>query len=90
MLVLSRKLMECINIGDDAVVTVLSIRGNKVKLGIEAPRSVPVHRTELIEAISGSHGQSAECSPPLRSSAPTAPAVTPLKARLPRRPRPPT
>jgi carbon storage regulator len=51
MLVLSRKPNESICISDDIVVTVLSIRGDNVKLGIEAPREMPVHRREVHEAI---------------------------------------
>ncbi len=51
MLVLSRKLFETICIGDDITVTVVEIRGDKVKLGIEAPKEVPVHRREVYEAI---------------------------------------
>ncbi len=52
MLVLSRKRTESIHIRDDVVVTVLEIRGNRVRLGIEAPKSVPVHRSEVYEALS--------------------------------------
>jgi carbon storage regulator len=48
MLVLSRKIGESICIGDDVVVTVVQIDGNKIRLGIEAPRSVPIWRSELI------------------------------------------
>jgi carbon storage regulator len=51
MLVLSRKQTESVFISDNIVVTVLSILGNKVKLGIEAPRQVPVHRSEVHDAI---------------------------------------
>ena len=46
MLVLSRKLGEQIVISDDIVVTVIDIRGDKVRLGIEAPKNIPVHRQE--------------------------------------------
>ena len=53
MLVLSRKRMESIHINENVVVTVLSIRGNRVRLGIEAPAGVAVDRTEVREAISG-------------------------------------
>lgn len=53
MLVLSRKRAESIHIRDDIVLTVLEICGNRVRLGIEAPKSVPVHRAEVHEAISG-------------------------------------
>ena len=51
MLVLSRKKDESIVIRDDIVVTVVEIRGDKVRLGIEAPKEVPVHRREVYEAI---------------------------------------
>ena len=51
MLVLSRKKNESIVINDDIVVTIVEIRGDKVRLGIEAPRDVPVHRREVLDAI---------------------------------------
>ncbi|NLF10027.1 MAG: carbon storage regulator CsrA [Pirellulaceae bacterium] len=51
MLVLSRHRDESIIIGDNVVVTIVDIRGDKVRLGIEAPSEVPVHRREVFEAI---------------------------------------
>lgn len=51
MLVLSRKRGEQIVLGDDVVVTVVDIRGDKVRLGIEAPIDVSVHRREIFDAI---------------------------------------
>jgi carbon storage regulator len=51
MLVLSRKLNESIVIRDNIAITVVEIRGDKVRLGIEAPKEVPVHRREVYEAI---------------------------------------
>lgn len=51
MLVLSRHRDEQIVIGDDIVLTVVSIRGDKVRLGIDAPSNVPIHRREVYEAI---------------------------------------
>ena len=51
MLVLSRKKNESIVINDDIVVTIVEIRGDKVRLGIKAPRDIPVHRREVLEAI---------------------------------------
>lgn len=53
MLVLSRKKNESIVINNDIVVTVVEIRGDKVRLGIVAPKEVPVHRQEVFEAIHG-------------------------------------
>ncbi len=51
MLVLSRKKNESIVINDDINIVVVEIRGDKVRLGIEAPKNVPVHRQEVYEAI---------------------------------------
>ena len=51
MLVLSRKKNESIIIDNNIVVTVVEIRGDKVRLGIEAPKDVPVHRQEVYDAI---------------------------------------
>jgi carbon storage regulator len=51
MLVLSRKKNESIIISDNITVTVIEIRGDKVRLGIEAPKDVTVHRREVYEAI---------------------------------------
>ncbi len=51
MLVLSRQRDETIMIGDDIEITVVDIRGDKVRLGINAPRQVQVHRKEVYEAI---------------------------------------
>jgi carbon storage regulator len=51
MLVLSRKKNESIIINDNVTVTVIEIRGDKVRLGIEAPKDVTVHRREVYEAI---------------------------------------
>jgi len=53
MLVLSRKKNESIVIANDIVITVVEIRGDKVRLGIVAPKDVPVHRSEIYEAIHG-------------------------------------
>ena len=51
MLVLSRKSTESIHIGDNVVVTVLEIRGNKVRIGIDAPKEIHVLRSELQDVI---------------------------------------
>jgi len=51
MLVLSRQKDESIVIGDDVEITIVDIRGNKVRLGITAPKDIPVHRREVYEAI---------------------------------------
>ena len=51
MLVLSRKRNESVIINDNIVVTVIDVRGDKVRIGIESPRDVSVHRQEVLEAI---------------------------------------
>lgn len=51
MLVLSRKKNESIIVNDSIVITVVEIRGDKVRLGIEAPKEVPIHRSEVYAAI---------------------------------------
>ncbi|UCG47097.1 MAG: carbon storage regulator CsrA [Phycisphaerales bacterium] len=51
MLVLSRQKDESIVIGDDVEVTIVDVRGDKVRLGITAPKNIPVHRREIYEAI---------------------------------------
>jgi carbon storage regulator len=60
MLVLSRQRDESIVIGDNIVVTIVDVRGDKVRLGIEAPREVSVHRREVYEAIQRENQQAAQ------------------------------
>lgn len=57
MLVLSRKRNESIVIDGNIVVTVVDIRGDKVRLGIEAPKDVPIHRSEVYDAIRRAMGE---------------------------------
>ena len=51
MLVLTRRVGQKIRIGDDIVITLLGVRGNQYKVGIEAPVDMPVHREEIYELI---------------------------------------
>ena len=60
MLVLSRQRDESIIIGDNIVITIVDVRGDKVRLGIEAPREVSVHRREIYEAIQRENQRAAE------------------------------
>ena len=62
MIVLSRKLHERIFIGDDIVLTVVSIAGGRVRIGIEAPDNVQVHREEVYQAIKAKELQDGESS----------------------------
>ncbi len=59
MLILSRKLNEQIVIGEQIVITVVAIRGGNVRLGIEAPSDVPVHRQEVYDALVKQDGKAA-------------------------------
>jgi carbon storage regulator len=60
VLVLTRKVEESITIGNQITVTVLEVKGNQVKLGISAPREVPVNRTEIFESIRDENIRAAE------------------------------
>lgn len=63
MLVLSRQVDETIMIGDDIEVTVVDIRGDKVRLGITAPKEIAVHRKEVYEAIKRENRDAARVKP---------------------------
>ncbi len=83
MLVLSRHRDESIMIGDDVVVTIVDIRGDKVRLGIEAPQSIPVHRQEVYEAIQRENRRASQTDPDATRDVRPAP-----EPRQPRDPRP--
>ena len=59
MLVLSRRIGESVVIGDDIVVTVLDVRGDIVRIGVDAPRSVNVHRAEVLRELEEVNQESA-------------------------------
>lgn len=73
MLVLSRRIGESVVVGTDVVVTILEVRGDIVRVGIQAPRDVPVHRKEVFEAIEAANKDAAS---------PEADAVAALTAAL--------
>ncbi|MDR1444678.1 MAG: carbon storage regulator CsrA [Treponema sp.] len=65
MLILSRKTNEKIMIGDDISVSIIEVRGDQVRLGVEAPRSVKVFRQEVFDAIRTENKAAAESRPKL-------------------------
>ncbi len=71
MLVLSRRRDESIIIGEEITITIVDIRGDKVRLGIEAPPSITVHREEVYQAIQNEHSRENDTS-----NRPRTPAAT--------------
>lgn len=80
MLVLSRRAGESVVVGDNVTITILEVRGDVVRVGIDAPRSVAVHRAELLQALESSNREAASPSPQ---------AVASLAEALRKRPEPP-
>lgn len=62
MLILTRRVGESVVIGDDVSVTVLGVKGNQVRLGVNAPRDVAVHREEIYDKIQQEGGEADESS----------------------------
>jgi carbon storage regulator len=77
MLILTRRVGETIVIGDDVVVTVLGIKGNQVRIGINAPKDVSVHREEIYQRIQQEKNVTPTTTKPVEATpAPTTPTVT--------------
>ncbi|MEO1750539.1 MAG: carbon storage regulator CsrA [Pseudomonadota bacterium] len=59
MLILTRRIGEVLRIGDDVSITILGVKGNQVRIGIDAPKDVAVHREEIYQRIKREEGQAA-------------------------------
>ena len=57
MLILTRRPIESVMIGDEVVITVLGVKGNQVRIGIKAPKHIAVHRQEIYERIKGEQAE---------------------------------
>ncbi len=64
MLILTRRVGETLMIGDDVSVTVLGVKGNQVRIGVNAPRDVSVHREEIYERIRNERESGVQAEPP--------------------------
>ena len=76
MLVLSRKLNQAIMVGDNVRIVVVSVDRDQVKLGIDAPREIPVHRSEVFDEIQRANRQAAGLPEPAPATVPPAAGAT--------------
>ena len=79
MLIVTRRAGEKIMLGDDIVVEVMEVAGNSVRIGIAAPRSVPVYREELWEAVRAENEAAAAADPEALLSPPRRTGLTPAR-----------
>ena len=60
MLILTRRVGESLMIGDDVTITVLGVKGNQVRIGVDAPKEVAVHREEILDRIENAAAEAAD------------------------------
>lgn len=90
MLVLSRRVGESIVIGNEVTVTVLEVRGDQIRVGIDAPRSVQVHREEVFRQLEAENTSAADAAARTQKLVARMPrAAAPPGSAAPRAPRPP-
>ncbi len=63
MLVLTRRVNQCLQIGEDITITVVEVRGDQIRLGIEAPRSIAVYRAEVLAQIRQENASASRSAP---------------------------
>ena len=86
MLILTRRVDEVLRVGEDVSVTVLGVKGNKVRLGISAPKNVAVHREEIFHRIAEEEGGMGTPAAAQLSDTPVVKITTKKLSRLPPRP----
>lgn len=81
MLILTRRVGETIVIGDDVIITVLGIKGNQVRIGINAPKDVSVHREEIYQRIQQEKNTTTPAAAPAKQQEEAAPVTTTIRKK---------